>query len=197
MSPTLPPMVGRLAAVALLITLLAGIWLVGLAPLVKSYRADRESVAFASEQLPRLQRLAAAVPLLQAELDRIARDPTGRTRLLSGASDALAGADLQNRASREATRHGLTLRSAQVLPPVAEEGFRRIGIRIALEGDLAGLRRLLYSIETAPTFLFIDNLEIRSRGGGRILQRRNQQVQPDERLAIRFDVHAYRREVAP
>lgn len=197
MTPGLPPLIGRVAALALLLVLLALVWVVGLSPLLDSYRADRETVAFASDQLPRLQQLAASAPLLRAELERISRDPTGSTRLLSGASDALAGADLQNRVSQDATRHGLALRSAQVLPPVAEEGFRRIGIRVALEGSIAGLHRLLYTIETSPTFLFVDNLEIRSRSGGRIVQRQNQQIQADERLAIRFDVVAYRREAAP
>jgi len=196
-TPGLPPLIGRVAALALLLVLLALVWVVGLSPLLDSYRADRETVAFASDQLPRLQQLAASAPLLRAELERISRDPTGSTRLLSGASDALAGADLQNRVSQDATRHGLALRSAQVLPPVAEEGFRRIGIRVALEGSIAGLHRLLYTIETSPTFLFVDNLEIRSRSGGRIVQRQNQQIQADERLAIRFDVVAYRREAAP
>ena len=197
MSPGLPPLVGRIAALALLLALLALVWLLGLAPLLDGYRADRETVAFASEQLPRLQRLAGEAPMLRTELDRAARDPAGRTRLLGGTSDALAGADLQTRVSRDATRHGLALRSAQILPPVAEEGFRRIGIRVALEGSLGGLRRLLYSIETAPAFLFVDNLEIRSRSGGRIVQRRNVQAQPEDRLAIRFDVYGYRREAAP
>lgn len=197
MSPGLPPLVGRVAALALLLALLVLIWVVGLAPLLDDYRTNRETVAFANEQLPRLQQLAAAAPLLQAELDRVSRDPTGSTRLLSGSSDALAGADLQSRVSRDATRYGLTLRSAQVLPSVEEEGFRRIGIRIALEGSIAGLHRLIYNIETSPIFLFVDNLEIRSRSGGRILQRQNPQFQAQDRLAIRFDVLAYRREATP
>jgi len=195
-SPGLPPLVGRMAALALLLALLALVWVVGLAPLLDEYRADRETVAFASEQLPRLQQLAAAAPLLRAELERVSRDPSGSTRLLGGTSDALAGADLQNLVSREATRHGLALRSAQILPTVAEEGFRRVGIRVALEGSIAGLHRLLYSVETSPTFLFVDNLEVRSRSGGRVLQRPNAQVTQDERLAIRFDVLGYRREAS-
>lgn len=196
MSPSLPPPVSRIMAVALLLAVLVLAWIFGLSPLLDRYRADRETVAFASEQLPRLQRLAAAAPLLRAELERISRDPTGTTRLLGGASDALAGADLQNRVSRDAKTYGLALRSVQILPPVEEEGFRRIGVRVALEGTIGGLRRLLYGMETSPTFLFVDNLEIRSRSGGRILGRQSSQRQNDDRLAIRFDVNAYRRESA-
>ena len=198
MSPGLPPLAGRTAALALLLALLALVWLAGIAPLLDGYRADRETVAFASEQLPRLGRLAGEAPMLRAELDRAARDPAGRTRLLGGTSDALAGADLQNRVARDATRDGLALRSAQILPPAAEEGFRRIGVRVALEGTLASLRRLLYGIETAPTFLFVDNLEIRSRSGGRIVRRQDGRASDeDQRLAIRFDVYGYRREATP
>jgi general secretion pathway protein M len=193
----LPPLAARFAALALLLALLAVIWLAGIAPLVGSYRADRETVAFANEQLPRLQRLASEAPLLRAELDRITRDPAGQTRLLGSTSDALAGADLQNRVSSAATRHGLALRSAQILPSAEEEGFRRIGIRVALEGDLAGLRHLLYGVETAQTFLFVENLEIRSRSGGRVIQRRKNVKPQQQLLAIRFDVYGYRRGTAP
>lgn len=200
MNQGLPPLAGRLAALVLLLALLGLIWLAGIAPILASYRADRETVAFANNQLPRLERQAAEAPMLRAELARAARDPAGQTRLLSGASDALAGAELQNRISRETTRHGLSLRSAQILPTVTEEGFHRIGVRVALEGTLGGLRHLLYGIETAPTFLFVENLEIRSRSGGRIIRRQaQQQGRPnvDELLAIRFDVHGYRREGTP
>ena len=66
MIPGLPPLAGRIAALALLLALLAVIWLAGIAPLVNSYRADRETVAFANEQLPRLQRLASEAPLRRA-----------------------------------------------------------------------------------------------------------------------------------
>lgn len=197
MTGGLPPLAGRIAALALLGALLAVLWLAVAAPAIDSYREDRDTVAFAAEQLQRLRQLAAATPVLRAELERIARDPAGRTRLLGGASDALAGAELQNRVSRDATRHGLALRSAQILPPAEEEGFRRIAIRVALEGNLAGLRRLLYGVETAPAFLFVDNLEIRSRSGGRVRRQRDGTVRPDELLSIRFDVHGYRREKAP
>ena len=197
MTGGLPPLAGRIAALALLGALLALAWLAVAVPLLDGYHADRETVTFAAEQLPRLRRLATKTPMLQTELDRAARDPAGRTRLLGGASDALAGAELQNRVSRDAARHGLALRSAQILPPAEEEGFRRIAIRVALEGNLSGLRRLLYGIETAPTFLFVDNLEIRSRSGGRIVRRQDGMARPDDLLAIRFDVHGYRREAAP
>lgn len=196
MTEGLPPLAGRIAALALLAALLAVAWLTVAAPAIDAYREDRDTVAFAAEQLPRLRRLAAETMVLRAELDRVAHDPAGRTRLLGGASDALAGAELQDRVSRDATRYGLALRSAQILPPVEEEGFRRVAIRVALEGDLSGLRRLLYDIETAPTFLFVDNLEIRSRSGGRVVRQRDGTMRPDELLIIRFDVHGYRREKA-
>lgn len=197
MTAPVPPVAGRIAALVLLGTILALVWMAGVTPLLDRYRADRELVAFAAEQLPRLQRLTAETPVLRAELDRVASDPAGRTRLLDGTSDALAGADLQNRVARSAKRYGLVMRSAQILPPAEEEGFRRIGIRVALEGEIAGLRRLLYAVETAPTFLFIDNLEIRSRGGARVVRRRDGKTKSEGMLTIRFDVRGYRREEKP
>ena len=119
---------------------------------------------------------------------------SGIAEVLVNLGYSVSGSD---RVSSAATRHGLALRSAQILPSAEEEGFRRIGIRVALEGNLAGLRRLLYGVETAQTFLFVENLEIRSRSGGRIIQRRKNVKPQQQLLAIRFDVYGYRRGTAP
>jgi len=192
----MPVPMGRLAALGLLGAILAIVWLGVVGPLLDRYRGDRETVAFAAEQLPRLRQLASQTELLRAELDRIARDPAGQTRLLGGTSEALAGAELQNRVARDAAGHRITVRSAQVLPSLVEEGFRRITVRVTLEGNLSGLRELLYDIETAQTFLFVSDLEIRSRSGGRVILRREGQPQLDEVLAVRMDIHGYRREEA-
>ena len=78
MTGKLPPFAGRLAALALLAAILVLAWVVGLAPLLEGYRADRQTVAFAAEQLPRLRQSAAEMPALRAEMNRAARDPAGR-----------------------------------------------------------------------------------------------------------------------
>lgn len=198
MNRPLPPLAGRLLALAILAGLCALFWM-GLAqPLFDIFGGYRETVAQADDQLPRLRRLAAAAPSLRAELTRIERDPSARTRQLSGGGDALAAADLQNRLGRIAAANNVVLRSTQILPAQEEEGFRRIAVRVALEGDTAALLKILHSLETAPTLLFIDNLEVRARSGGRVARRRTQNAAPPPNLLlIRLDLAGYIAGAAP
>ncbi len=191
MSRPLPPLVGRLLALAILAGLCVLLWLVAVQPLLGQFAGYRETVARADEQLPRLRGLAAMAPALQAELARIERDPSARTRQLSGRGDALAAADLQNRLGRIAAANGIVLRSTQILPPEEEEGFRRIAVRVALEGGSPALLKILHGLETAPTLLFIDNLEIRARSGGRVRRNPSATAQPEDLLLIRFDLAGY------
>ena len=191
MTRTLPPILNRLLALAILFALIAVVWAGVAQPVADRMLAYRETVEQAEEQLPRLRRIAASAPMLEAQLAQIKRDPAARSRQLSGASDALAAADLQNRVSRLAGDQGIVLRSTQILPPVDEEGFRRIGIRIALESDTAALQKIFYALESAVTLLFIDNVEVRARSGGRIVRQRNGVKAPNDVLFVRFDLIGY------
>jgi general secretion pathway protein M len=198
MSRALPPLVGRLLALAILAGLCAFFWLAAVKPVLGLFAGYRETIARAEEQLPRLRGLAAMAPALEAELERIERDPAAHTRQLSGAGDSLAAADLQNRLGKIAAANGIVLRSTQILPPQEEEGFRRIAVRVALEGGTPALLKILHGLETAPTLLFVNNLEIRARSGGRV--RRNPAggaTPPADLLMVRFDLAGYIAERQP
>ncbi len=192
MNRTLPPIVSRLLALGILAGLCLALWLGIAQPLLVQFADYRETVAQAEEQLPKLRSMAARIPLLKADLKRLEQDPTARTRQLTGANDALAAADLQNRLGKIASANGVVLRSTQILPPEDEEGFRRISVRVAMEGDTDALLKILYGLETAPTLLFIDNLEIRSRSGGRIARNPSRQAGASQYLLlVRFDLAGY------
>lgn len=191
MSSSVSPLLSRLAALALLFVLGAGIWFAIVSPLVGRFASYRETVEVAEEQGARLQRLAAMTPRLRIQLARVRRDPSMRGQLLRGASDALAAATLQNRVKQVAGQNGLTLRSVQDLAPAQEDEFRRIGIRVAFEGDMAALDKVFHALETSPTLLFLDNVQIRSRGGGRIARKPNRATAPENLLSVRFDVFGY------
>jgi general secretion pathway protein M len=198
MSRPFPPLASRLLALAILAGLSVIVWLGMAQPLLGLFAGHRETVAQAEEQLPRLRGLAAMAPMLEAELARIERDPTARTRQLSGGGDSLAAADLQNRLGKIAAANGIVLRSTQILPPQEEEGFRRIAVRVALEGGTPALLKILHGLETAPTLLFVDNLEIRARSGGRVRREpAGGAARPADVLLIRFDLAGYIAETKP
>ena len=64
-------------------------------------------------------------------------------------------------------------------------------MRVALEGGSPALLKILHGLETAPTLLFIDNLEIRARSGGRVRRNPSATAQPEDLLLIRFDLAGY------
>lgn len=191
MNGAIPPILGRPLALAILAAVCLAVWVGLLQPVADRFAGYRETVDLAEEQLPRLRGLAAQAPALKQELTRLQRDPTARTRQLSGTGDALAAADLQNRLGRIASANGIVLRSTQILPAEDEEGFRRISIRVALEGDTPALLKILHGLETAPTMLFVDNLEIRARSGGRIRRNTGGGPETEDILLVRFDLAGY------
>lgn len=191
MTRNLSPAISRTLAVAILLGLIAGLWFGVAAPVVDRMLEYRRTIAQAEEQLPRLRRLAASTPMLQAQLAQLKRDPRARTRLLSGANESLAGADLQRRVNQIAVQNGAVIRSTQPLPAQDERGFRRISIRIAMEGGTAALQKIFYTLESSPTLLFIDGVQIRSRSAGRLLRSTKPNVAYDDTLAVRFDLSGY------
>lgn len=191
MTRSLSPLVSRGLAVAILFGVVAGLWLGIANPVLDRMIEYRQTIARAEERLPRLGQLAASAPLLQAQLAQIRRDPRARSRLLTGANDSLAGADLQRRVNQVSLQNGAVIRSTQPLPAQDEQGFRRIAIRIAMEGDAAALQKIFFALETSPTLLFVDNVQIRSRSGGRLRRVQGQTIAQDETLAIRFDLAGY------
>lgn len=191
MNRELPPLASRALAVAILFALVGGIWLGLGQPVVDRFVAYRARVAEAEDRLPRLRRLAASAPVLEQQLARMRRDPSARTRELSGASDALAAADLQNRVSRIASNQGAVLRSTQILPPTESEGFRRIAIRVAMETNTPSLQKIFYQLETSSTLLFLDSVEIRSRSGGRVQRTPARNNKASDRLSVRFELFGY------
>jgi hypothetical protein len=69
---------------------------------------------------------------------------------------------LQETVKTAATAAHVQVLGLQVLRGEAVSGATRIGVRVRASGDMAGLRNLLYAIETAKPLLYPDNLSIQS-----------------------------------
>lgn len=86
-------------------------------------------------------------------------------RLISGETPTQVGADLQGRLSSLATGAGLNVLSSQILKEEEVEGFRRVGVRLTLSGELTGVARMLSSIETGDVDVAVTLLEINRKLG--------------------------------
>lgn len=151
---------GRLLALALALFALAGIYVIVAAPLLDLYAERQAELADKRMLLPRLSAAEAELPALRARLTQLGAAARARKVTLDGGTDAIASANLQGRIEELASSAGATIGSTESLPVETRAGFRRIGLRLVLNGPYETMVKLLAEIEQANPPLIVDNLQI-------------------------------------
>lgn len=186
------PWISRLAAALLLIVFLAAAYTFLLEPVVVGYRETDRQIEEVREQLPRYQRLAAMRWTLEDQMHQSAAEASSEGYYLSGGTDALAAAGLQDQVNALVQGKGGSLRSIQPMPGIDEEGFRRITLRVQMTATNEALFEILYALEAGTPLLFIENLDIQSRFIRRRTKEGGLQAVPDEPLlTVGFDLSGY------
>jgi general secretion pathway protein M len=185
------PRTSRLAAVLLLMVTIAAAYSFILEPVIVGYgEADRQ-IEEVREQLSHYQRLAAARPALEKQMQQAA-EQTSHGYYLSGGTDALAAAGLQDQVNALVQEKGGSLRSIQPMPGTDEQGFRRITLRVQMSATIDALFETLYALEAGTPILFVENLDIQSR----VVRRRSEEtgtvaVADAPLLTVGFDLSGY------
>ena len=166
-------LLSRSLALALLLAALLGAYQLVLLPVLAAWRQTESEIEQAQTLLARYRALAEQRAQL-AERVR-AQEEAAETvaGYLTGPSDALAAAALQDRVKSVIERAEGELRSTQILPAQAVEtgvSARRTAVRIQFGVSVEGLQEVLYELETGEPYLFVDDLSIRER---RVRRRRN------------------------
>ncbi len=151
------------------------------------------------DQLDRYQRLVATLPMLRAELEQVSNNQSFKAFYFDAATHALAGAGLQQKVQDMVKVAGARLVSTQILPSTPNEEPPTVRVRIQLQGSTDELLDVLYKIEEARPFLFVDQLSIRSMvqpdrpaANERIRRaRRGRQRAPTEDLTVRLDIFGF------
>jgi general secretion pathway protein M len=151
---------GHLLAIGLLLLVLGSLYFLAAAPLVDLYQRRAATIEDGRMLLPRLQAVAGGLPILRTRVAELRAAARTRKVTLDGASDAIASANLQSRIEGFATSVGATIGSTESLPPDTRDGYRRIGLRFALNGPYETLVRLLAKLEQATPPLVVDNLQV-------------------------------------
>jgi general secretion pathway protein M len=164
------------AAVGLVVLALALALLVAVAPFAQS-RVLREEVAGKRELIAQRERFLTAA----------AGRPTqgGREALLAGESSGALAAELQRHMTELARHNALSLRSTQVVPAKQEANLTVVGLELSLQGEIAGLRTLLYAVETGVPVLFVEALSIKTSTVGQAAQAAHKAVALDISLKVR------------
>ena len=104
----------------------------------------------------------ATLPTLRAELEQVKANEDFKAFYFDAPTPALAGAELQRKVQDVVTAAKGRLISTQLLPEQPNEHPPKVRLRIQIQGSTDTLLDVLYAIEQARPFLFIDQVSVRS-----------------------------------
>ena len=110
--------------------------------------------------LPRLRSAEQQVPTSRASVAELQKAASTRKITLQGSSDAIASANLQSRIEELAASAGVMIATSEAVPVETRDPYRRIGLRLAVNGEYEAIIKLLGNIETATPPLVLGNLRI-------------------------------------
>jgi general secretion pathway protein M len=152
---------GRALALCLTVLVLAAAWVGAVQPLL-AWHADRADMLLRRRAVAeRMRDLGATLPSLRRQAEQGA-GPAPVRATLEGATDAVAGAALQERMQAMAADAGASLTSIETLPAEQAGAWRRIGLRVALAAPWPVLVRLLEAIDAATPRMLVDDLHVHS-----------------------------------
>lgn len=121
-----------------------------------------ERIATSESQLARYRHLLAALPRLKEALERERNDQTYKANYFDARTMALAGAQLQSQIQGIVNTAKGRLVSTQILPSEGHESPPRIQVRTQIQGSTESLLEVLYQLELARPFLFVEQVSVRS-----------------------------------
>lgn len=184
----------RTLAVVLLGIAVLAVYQLIFAPLAIAYRDGERSIEQSKELLQRYEALAEQRSLLADRLAERQERAASAAGYLTGPSDALAAAQLQDRVKSVVEAAGGELRSTQILPATPLEGdlgFRRTTLRVHFVVTIEGLETTLYDLETGQPYLIIDDVTIRQE---RVRRRRRNDPEREPMLDVSLELFGYLRE---
>ncbi len=182
---------GRFVAVGLVVIVAGLVWLLVLEPITGAFAERWEVRADLQTSLMEYHRRSASLNELTRQRDELLGRQAGQTGLLTEANAALAGAALQATARRILEANGSALRSLQALPVRPEKNLQRVAVRVDTTAPSVRLLDLLYAIDTASPYLFIENIDLR------VPDNLPRDGVGHAQIALRAEIAAYRRAETP
>lgn len=86
--------------------------------------------------------------------------------LIDGGSSSRATAEMLNHIDAVAVRHGIAIRSSNVMQSKSSGELNEIAIQISYEAGIAAVRGLLHELETGTPIIIVDELNMRTITSG-------------------------------
>lgn len=106
---------------------------------------------------------------------------------LKSGSPSLVAAELQQQAQAIFDANGAKVNSIQPLPNKDEGAYRQVTVQVQLVAPLSAVKGMLYAMESAHPYLFLDNLSIRANN--MVISRNDPLNEPD--LVVMFDLSGF------
>lgn len=151
---------GRALALLILCALVGLLYIALIAPLIDFYGSGGAALADRQLLVLKLGHLVAEDPGLRARLVSLQTAGAGSEVTLEGASDALASANLQSRLEQLAAANGVAIASTEAIAAEDRGPYRRIGLRVAINGNYDAIVKLLSAVQEAAPPLILANLQI-------------------------------------
>jgi general secretion pathway protein M len=153
---------GQMLALGITVVLIVVAWIGVVGPAVGWYQDRAETLAQRRVLAGHMAAVAATAPALQAELQAaVANGPPARA-VLEGATDAIAGAALQQQVQDMTSQVGATLTSAESLPAEQAGVYRRIGLHVSVTAPWTVMVALFAAIQNATPRMLVDDIQLQS-----------------------------------
>jgi type II secretory pathway component PulM len=151
---------GQYLAAGLAFLAVAALWLGIVSPVLDWYGGRSAQLDALRARAARETALIDMIPQLKLQAQSAAKTPT--RAVLTGNTDAIAGAALQEQVQSMASAANAQLTSIETLPGEQMNAYRRIGVRVALNAQLPVVIALLKAVEEAEPRLVVDDIRLSS-----------------------------------
>lgn len=183
------------AALTIPVVLVMGIgW-----PWLEETRDLKQQIESLDDQAASYRRLLQTLPELQTELEQARSNKDAKDFYFDAKTPALAGAELQREVQKMVKSAGGRVSSTQLLPAREDEQPPRVRVRTQIQGTTDALLDVLYQIDKARPFLFIEQITIRAPAQRRVARRKSRTrrnrpgLKPPQgtNLTVRLDVFGF------
>ena len=188
----LGPLQRKAAALAILVLVVALVCAFVALPLWLINQHYDVALEDATSRLQRYSKIIGTRDALQKQAIEV-KALEAKRHFLKSASPALAAAELQEQAQAVFDANGAKINSIQVLPHKDDGLYRQVTVQVQLLAPLTAVKGMLYSLESAHPYLFLDNFSIRAPNMQ--VNRLESSNEPD--LVVQFDLTGYALKGAP
>jgi general secretion pathway protein M len=151
---------GQLLAVGVTLIGLAIIWITAIAPVFSWYEARADLLAQQQMTAANMAALIRETPQLRAAVAAARPQTQDQQILVPGATDDIAGANLQSALQSLAQASGTSLDSSAVMPVQVAGALHHIGIQVSVTATWPVLIGFLEAISTARPRMIVEQLSL-------------------------------------